>query len=176
VLKYEIAETDKFETICKIYDDCKKSLLEKNIFQWGNWSNNYPNNNYLKESIIKKELHILSDENDIIGSAILNENQSKEWNIINWIDKSNKFLIIHALVICPDYQNMGYGKIFLSYCEQFALQNNFNSMRLDSFSKNLISNNLYTNSGYINQGTVIFNMNPDGNKEYYCYEKLLKNS
>ena len=169
----DLAQICQLSKICRLYDACKEDLLQKNIYQWGEWGNNYPGKDYLNKSINQEELYVLRINNEIVGAVILNENQSKEWNIINWTKIDGKALIIHALVIDPKHQNNGFGKKLIFYCEQYARENKYTSLRLDSFTKNDISNKLYQRFGYKNLGLVIFDMKPEGNKEYYCYEKLI---
>jgi ribosomal protein S18 acetylase RimI-like enzyme len=170
---FEIAKAKQLDKIYKLYSACKEDLLKKNIYQWGEWGNNYPSKDYIKNTINDNDLYILKVNNEIVGAVVLNEKQSKEWNIINWNKINGKVLIIHALVINPKHQEKGYGKKLLLYCEQYAKDNKYSSIRLDSFKKNEISNRLYHKNGYNNLGIVIFDMKPDDNKEYYCYEKLL---
>jgi ribosomal protein S18 acetylase RimI-like enzyme len=118
-------------------------------------------------------MFILKNESKIIGAVILDEKQSKEWENIDWINSDGKSLVIHAFVIDPIHQNKGFGKSLLLFCEQYAKENKYLSIRLDSFKKNNISNRLYQSNGYKNLGTVVFNTKPENNKEYYCYEKIL---
>ncbi len=159
--------------IYDLYDACKKDLLDKKIYQWGPWGNNYPGREYLRGAIEKNELYVLSIDNEIAGAVILNEKQSPEWNRIRWSEPDGRALVIHALVIAPEHQNKGYGGKLLFYCEKYAAENRYAGVRLDSFTKNAASNMLYRRSGYRSVGVVTFDMKPEGNREYYCFEKLL---
>ncbi|MFX1396568.1 MAG: GNAT family N-acetyltransferase [Promethearchaeota archaeon] len=154
-----------------MYADCKTKLLKEDIQQWGDWYDNYPNKVYLEQAIIRENLFILKIENIINGAVILNTDQSHEWKTINW--KLKNPLIIHAFVINPEFQDQGYGKRFLAFCESFARENEYHSIRLDCFIKNEASNKLYKHSGYEDRGLVIFEQKSENNKEYICYEKEL---
>jgi len=167
------ADVNNLDKIDNLYNDCKRDLIKNNIYQWGKWGNNYPNKEFLKNAINQEELFILKCDGEIIGAVVLNENQSREWETINWSKINGKTLVIHALVIDPKQQNRGLGKKLLSLCEQYAKDNRYSCIRLDSFKKNNVSNRLYQSFGYKNIGTVIFDMKPENNKEYYCYEKIL---
>lgn len=128
---FSIAKIEQLNRIYNIYTSCKKDLLDKNIYQWG------------------------------------------EWNNIKWHYNNGKVLIIHALVIDPKQQNKGFGKKLLFYCQDFARKNKYQNIRLDSFAKNQAANMFYQKYGYKKRGVVIFDMKPEGNKEYFCYEKLI---
>jgi ribosomal protein S18 acetylase RimI-like enzyme len=167
------ADINDLNKVHNLYDNCKRDLLKNKIYQWGEWNDNYPDREFLNDAIIQEELFILKYNGEIIGAVVLNENQSREWKIINWSKKDGRALVIHALIIDPKQQNKGFGKKLLSFCEQYAKNNKYSSIRLDSFRKNNISNRLYQGSGYTNVGTVVFDMKPENNKEYFCYEKIL---
>lgn len=167
------AAINQLDQIYGLYDACKQDLLHKQIFQWGDWGNNYPGMEFIKNSIQAGELFILSINKKIVGSVVLNDKQSPEWNGIKWSAAGGKSLVIHALVIDPKQQNKGFGKKLLTYCEEYARKNNYKSIRLDAFKKNDISNRMYQKYGYKNMGIVLFDSKPENNKEYYCYEKLL---
>jgi GNAT superfamily N-acetyltransferase len=172
-MKYEKASLEDLSEVIALYNNCKSYLLKNGIYQWGEWGDYYPNSEYLRNSILDKEMFVLKNGSKIIGAVILDEKQSKEWENIDWINSDGKTLVIHALVIDPIHQNKGFGKVLLLFCEQYAKDNKYFSIRLDSFKKNDISNRLYQSNGYKNLGTVIFDMKPENNKEYYCYEKIL---
>jgi ribosomal protein S18 acetylase RimI-like enzyme len=169
--KADITYLDKIDSL---YNNCKRELLKNNILQWGKWDSNYPGREFLNDAIVQEELFILKYNGEIIGAVVLNENQSREWKTVNWSKIDGKTLVIHALVIDPKQQNRGFGKKLLSLCEQYAKDNGYSCIRLDSFKKNNVSNRLYQSFGYKNVGTVVFNAKPEKNKEYYCYEKILQ--
>jgi len=171
--RFILADIDYLPHLLSLYSNCTNSLLQNNILQWGTWSNNYPNESYIKKSILDKELYILLNESHTVGSVILNQQQSSEWSSIEWHENTGQFLVIHAFVIDPIFQGKGFGKKLMEYCLDFASTNGFNSIRLDSFSKNTASCNLYRKSGFIERGSVIFENKPLDNKEYICFEKKL---
>src|SRR3972149_7888172 len=167
---FRLAELNDLSSLISLYSKCKQTLLYNMILPLGDWYDNYPNEIYLENAIVQHELFVLVFEIQIIGSVILNENQSSEWKSLNWLGFSKQPLVIHALVIDPDHQSKGFGKKLLNHCEGFAKNRNYSSIRLDSFSKNPVSNKLYQNYGYIQIGTVTFDKKPVGNQEYICYQ------
>ena len=171
--RFEVADINCLDSIIMIYSDSKVSLRNEGILQWGDWSDHYPNTSYIIEAILNGELFIFRDDIKILGAVVLNEQQSEEWRTITWINTKEKCLIIHALVVDPVMQGKGYGLKLMRYAEEFALTKNFFSIRLDSFPGNEKSNDLFLKLGYQIVGTVIFNSKPEGNREYYCYEKII---
>ena len=173
MVAFTVAAAVQLQAICTMYDTCKNDLLQKGIYQWGAWGDNYPSREFAVSAINRREMFILCQGGEVVGAVVLNEEQSLEWNSINWQYLAGNVLIIHALVIDPAYQNRGLGRQLLLHCEQYARQNRYHCLRLDSFAGNEKANRLYQQAGYCNSGTVLFDCKPEGNREYHCYEKLL---
>lgn len=90
-----------------------------------------------------------------------------------WSCEKYNSLVIHVMVINPSPQGNGFDSILLENCENYAKTQGFNYIRLDSFSKNIISNQSYLTRDYKNLGIVTFDGKSKGNQKYYCYEKKL---
>jgi ribosomal protein S18 acetylase RimI-like enzyme len=170
---FERAILERSNEINDFYLRCKEALLSKGILQWGEWGDNYPNRWYIRQAIEMHELFILEIDWKLCGAVILNEDQMKEWGSIGWDNTIQRVLVIHAFAIEPEFQGKGFGKKLLLYCEQYAAARGYNGIRLDSFEKNDISNHLYKTNGYRFVGSVMFDEKPEGNKNYFCYEKKL---
>ena len=65
----------------------------------------------------------------------------------------------------------GNGKKLMDFAESFAVENNFISIRLDTFSLNQRNNKFYRSRGYTQLGDVFFPMQSD--LPFHCYEKVL---
>ena len=170
---FQKAQMNQLDDTIELYNSCKSDLLNRNIYQWGKWNDDYPSQNHIHKAISKGQLYHLIIEDELVGAVILNENQSNEWKQVKWTVINGSVLVIHAMVINPKHQNKGFGKRLLVYCEEYAKENRYACLRLDSFTKNPISNKLYQKFGYNKVGVVEFNIKPEGNMEYYCFEKIL---
>jgi GNAT superfamily N-acetyltransferase len=156
------------DEVNEIYLKCRDQLIQNGIFQW---DNQYPNKDYFKECIESKVLFVLMNDSEIIGHVVLNEWESGEWGIIPW--KESKPIMIHSLMINPLFQGKGLGTVFVTRCEECAIEKGYNSIRLDAFSGNEKAIHLYNKLGYQKRGSVSFNSKPDGHQEYICFEKKL---
>lgn len=170
MLKMTKAVTADLNRIEKLYKDCILSLNEKGIYQW---DDRYPNTGTFMSGIESKCQYIFEDDNALIGSVILNENQSAEWNLIPWNYTKGRILVIHALAITPTAQCKGYGQKVLELCEAQGINTCYTAMRLDAFSENQAALRLYEKNGYQKVGEVTFGFKPEGHQVYYCYEKML---
>lgn len=171
MLKMIAATMDDLNRIEELYKKCTLNLIKKGLFQW---DNNYPNINTYINAINDKTQYIFEDDNELIGSAILNEYQSEDWSLVNWNYNDGKILVLHALAINPSIQGKGYGQKVLKHCESYGLEKGYMFMRLDVFSENQVAIRLYEKNEYKKAGEAIFDFKPKEHQKYLCYEKKLK--
>lgn len=169
MLRIEVAKNEDLESIEQLFIDCKADLLQKGICQW---DDNYPNKDYFTSCIEEKELCILRHDEKIVGAVVLNDYQVPEWQNVEWTKENGTYFVIHSLAIHPDYQSGGYGSKLLSFCEVYALDKNYDGIRLDAFSENNTALKFYEKHGYSKKGELIFSFKPEGHQRYFCYEKL----
>ncbi len=171
-IKIILATEKHLESIDEMYKACINDLNDKGLLQW---DETYPNREFFLKWINNKELYILMTESKIIGAVALNEEQAPEWNSVKWKNKKGRDLVIHALAIHPDFQNNGYGKIIYNFCEDFAIKNTYNGIRLDAFSENKNALEFYKRKGFEKTGEVYFTFKPKGHQCYFCFEKIFDN-
>lgn len=134
-----------------MYMECKKDLLQKQIYQW---DDSYPTRETISYHLENNELCCLYEDDSIVGAVVLNDWQSAEYKLIDWSKKEGHFLIVHSFVIHPISQGKGYSKVLLSFWENEAQQKNYNGIRLDAFTGNPVSLRLYETNNYICRGAV----------------------
>ncbi|WP_243525053.1 GNAT family N-acetyltransferase [Bacillus pseudomycoides] len=152
-----------------MYMECKKDLLQKQIYQW---DDSYPTRETISYHLENNELYCLYEDDSIVGAVVLNDWQSAEYKLIDWSKKEGHFLIVHSFVIHPISQGKGYSKVLLSFWENEAQQKNYNEIRLDAFTGNPVSLRLYETNNYICRGAVYFSSKPNPYNWYNCYEKI----
>lgn len=173
LLKMFEATLDDLNRIDKLYKVCTLNLNERGLYQW---DDRYPSISTYIKSISDKCQYIFEDDDILIGSVILNEIQSEEWNSITWNYIEGKILIIHALAINPTVQGQGYGQKVLELCEAHGIRNGYTAIRLDVFSENEAAIRLYEKNAYQSVGEVTFDFKPEGHQKYYCYDKVITSS
>ncbi len=155
------------EQIFEMFDKCKMAMELENIFQW---TDSYPNHDIIINDINNNDLYELSEEEKLLGVICLNVSQDPAYKTIDWHDRNGKVLIIHRLAINPLFQNKGLAKELMNFAENFAVINNFTSIRLDAFSGNKKALKLYEGRGYMNRGEVNFH---GRDLPFFCFEKML---
>ena len=78
---------------------------------------------------------------------------------------------MHRLAIHPKFQGRGLALKLMNFANEFANQNNCESIRLDTFSGNPRNNKFYILQGYTKIGEIYFRNQSD--MPFNCYEKIL---
>ena len=102
---------------------------------------------------------------------MLSDCKDDSYKDVKWLTKDFKNLYVHRLAVDPDYQKKGHGRRLMDFAESFAVENNFTSIRLDTFSLNHRNNKFYKSRGYTQLGDVFFPIQSD--LPFHCYEKVL---
>ena len=132
------------------------------------WDENYPNAAVIAGDMPGGNLWCLKVPDRMAGIISLNEVQPPVYHGIDWIDRTGPPLVVHRLCIHPDFQRKGLAKRLLNFAQDFAAQNGYSSIRLDTFRYNHPAIALYTALGYQRRGEVTFRR-----RGFYCYEKIL---
>ena len=168
MIKIELAEINDINYIMKMIHDCANDLIDKNIFQW---NEKYPSRDIFLSDIEKKNLFILKNNSGIIGCIALSHEKDIEYTDVKWLTKDDKNLYLHRLAVDPKFQKKGIGKLLMDFAEDFARDNKFKSVRLDTFSKNERNNRFYRSRKYTKLDDVYF-LN-QSEFPFHCYEKIL---
>ena len=168
MIKIELAEINDINDIMKMIHDCANDLIGKNIFQW---NEKYPSKDIFLSDIEKKNLFILKNNSGIIGCIALSHEKDIEYTDVKWLTKDDKNLYLHRLAVDPKFQKKGIGKLLMDFAEDYARNNKFISVRLDTFSKNERNNKFYKSRKYTKLDDVYF---PNQSEfPFHCYEKIL---
>lgn len=158
---------DRLNEVFAIYKDCKAALDKQGIFQW---TDKYPVLSIVEADIQLKELYGMIEGGKCIGLICLNEEQSPQYEAVEWQYTCDKILVVHRLAVAPDYQKQGIGRQLMDFAENFAKENGYAAIRLDSYSVNTRSVALYSNRGYSNCGQIFFEGRPH---PFFCFEKQI---
>lgn len=161
------SEQDLYQLL-SVVKSCGKNLIEQGIFQW---NEKYPSVEDLRNDIELQELWKLEFENTIVGLIVITEIEDAEYKQVKWLTKNQKHLYIHRLAVHPNFQGKGFAQKLMDFAEKFAIENNYNSIRLDTFSQNKRNQQFYEKRNYIKLESIYF---PNQSEfPFYCYEKIL---
>ena len=155
-------------TIKKLTESCAIALQEKGIFQW---NEHYPSRERLSRDITLEELFLIEEASEILGIIVLTPVIDKEYVPVAWLTPGGNNLYVHRLAVHPKVWGKSYGQKLMDFAEAFAVENNFQSVRLDTFSQNQRNQKFYESRGYKRLGNIYFPKQSD--QPFYCYEKVL---
>lgn len=167
-MKIRLARKEESNKVFDIYLDAKQKLEESGIYQWNDY---YPTLQLIENDIENRYLYVIEENNLLYGAVNISEIQEKAYAKINWEFTIGKVLVVHRLVISPHHRGVGLGRQLMDYVEQYALINDYASIRLDVYSKNELATLMYKKRGYLTRGTVSF---PKRTFPFYCMEKEIK--
>lgn len=163
-----LAKSTEIEQIMGITRACAKKMIANNIYQW---NEHYPTPDAFKKDLARAELYILEQETKIIGCIVLSTLKDEEYDGVSWLTADSKNLYIHRLAVHPEYQHLGHAKALMDFAEEFARNQQFTSIRLDTFSKNPRNQKFYKNRGYQRLGSIYFPKQSEF--PFYCFELVL---
>ncbi|TRO67440.1 GNAT family N-acetyltransferase [Christiangramia sabulilitoris] len=146
---------------------CAEAMINKGIFQW---NQHYPSLERLREDIRKDELYVLLTGQKIVGIIVITPDKDKEYEHVDWRSKTENSLYIHRLATHPDHWGKGYARKLMDFAETYARTHNFESVRLDTFSRNSRNQRFYEDRGYQRLGNIYFPKQSE--HPFYCYELL----
>ncbi|MEN1786270.1 MAG: GNAT family N-acetyltransferase [Bacteroidota bacterium] len=163
-----LASAKDLEALMVLTGACAQHMISKGIFQWNEY---YPPLSAFERDIEREELYVLEFDKTIQGCIVISTFKDAEYIPIQWLSKTEKNLYIHRLAIHPSLQGQGYAQKLMDYAESLARQQQFESIRLDTFSQNKRNQKFYEMRGYQRLGNIYFPKQSE--HPFYCYELLL---
>ena len=105
----------------------------------------YPRRETAEEAIKRDDIFVMEDEEDIVGSGIINKEQVDVYEEAKWEYKAkdSEVMVLHTLVIDPDKSSKGYGKKFVEFYEDYAREKGCKYLRMDTNERNKPARSLY---------------------------------
>ena len=147
---------------------CAQHMISKGIFQW---NEHYPNRSAFEKDAQRNELYVLEIDDTVIGIIVLSTHMDQEYKDVQWLTENNNHLYVHRLAIQPKHQGQGHAQQLMDFAENYAKVNNFDSIRLDTFSQNPRNQKFYEQRGYQRLGSIYFPKQSE--HPFYCYELVL---
>ena len=156
------------DTIMAMTKACAKHMISKGIYQWNEY---YPNKDAFVKDVRRNELFVLEINGEIMGLLVISTLMDNEYQSIDWLTDNKNNIYIHRLAVHPAFQGKGYAQQLMDFAEAYAIENNYTSIRLDTFSQNKRNQNFYELRGYKRLGDIYFPKQSE--YPFYCYELVL---
>jgi len=162
------ASISDLEHIYSLTKSCGEHMISNGIFQW---NEKYPSNEVLQKDIELQQIWKLEKNETIIGIIVLTKIEDKEYLNVKWLVKNANNIYVDRLAVLPNYQGKGHAQKLMDFAENYALNNKYSSIRLDTFSQNTRNQLFYEKRNYTKLENIYF---PNQSEHpFYCYEKVL---
>ncbi len=167
-MNIRIANKDDLDGLKKLFEEVVNDLNNiKKIDML--WNDEYPFCKF-EQDILNKEMYVIENENEIIGSFVISDCYDTEYDNIEWKSNNKKYFYLNRLAILPTEQGKGYAKKAMEFIENYAINNNYEAIRLTVYENNIYAIKLYEKFGFekIEKGYWQYE-----DKIYIGYEKIL---
>lgn len=158
------AEWKDIDAIEQIYNDIHTA--EESSAQTIGWIRGvYPVRKTAEDALKRGDLFVQEDQGQIVGAGIINQTQVDVYALGEWEHdaKDAEVSVLHTLVISPKASGKGYGKAFIAFYENYAIEHGCMELRIDTNARNVTARAMYKKLGYKEIGIVptAFNGIPD---------------
>lgn len=145
----QLSTSDDIPKIMTIIKDAKAYLASQKIEQW---QKGYPNTEQIENDIKNGESYIVvNDKEQVIATAMFTSNREPTYKIIdgNWrIDESNAYGVIHRMAIKKEFRKFGLATFMFHEFHLQLLENNIQSLKIDTHEENIGMQSLIKKLGY----------------------------
>lgn len=136
----------------------------------------YPTEDTAADALAKGSLYVLERDGAVLAAARIDQIQAPAYREANWMYEApdEDVLVLHTLTVDPAAMNKGCGPEFMAYYEEYARENGFGHLRIDTNARNTYAREFYHRLGYREAGIVpcVFNGLKDVN--LVCLEKSVQ--
>ena len=145
------------DAVCRIYDQIH-TAEERGEAAIGWQRGVYPERETAEAALARGDLFVQEQNGEIVGTAILNQNQVDSYAGANWRYDApdSEVMVLHTLVIDPEAKSRGLGREFAAFYEGYALAHGCRYLRIDTNARNARARCFYQKLGYAEIGTFIF--------------------
>ncbi|MBI9008611.1 MAG: GNAT family N-acetyltransferase [Tenericutes bacterium] len=127
----ELAKKEDIEEISLLAKKTRTHMLEMGLFQW---IGDYPNQAHFLTDYNNLGLYIYKEDSKIIASITVLEENEEAYKEIVW--KKNHSLVIHRMIVDPEFQKQGIAKQMFGYAIELGKRLNYESIKIDTHPDN----------------------------------------
>ena len=173
IRKAEIKDLDAVDRLYREIHDAEASGL----ITTGWIREIYPVRATAEAALSRNDLFVLEDAGHILGSGIINQVQVDVYEGAPWKHQvpDDRVCVLHTLVISPAARGNGYGREFIRFYEDYALQHGCTELRIDTNERNLAARAMYSKYGYQEISIVPTTFNGIAGVNLVLLEKQIQN-
>jgi GNAT superfamily N-acetyltransferase len=168
-MKNETFRKAALEDADDIWEILRRAIARRKEDGSNQWQDGYPNPEAVQKDICNGHGFVMCRGDVVLGYAALLINDEPEYDNLEgaWLTHED-FVVFHRVAISENHLGKGLAKKMFGHIEDFAKQNNINSVKADTNFDNPAMLYLFESCGYHFCGTVYFRGSPRK-----AYEKVL---
>lgn len=154
------ADERDLDAVSRIYDKIH-SEEEAGRLSTGWIRDIYPVRQTAAAACDRGDLFVLENQDQILGSAIINQDQHPSYAQGKWQIKADpgQVMVLHTLAIDPAVTGRGLGREFINFYASHAKNNYCACLRMDTNARNLKARAIYARYGFTEAGVVRIDFN-----------------
>ena len=147
---------------------------EQNDPSFPHWKKEtHPSDEMIQNSIDRKELYVLSDDEKITACVIANAEKVDGYSDAPWQIDSDEVIVLHVLAVHPDHRGKGLARKLVENVIEQERKAGKKALRLDVIENNTTAEKLYQKLGfqYIQTKTLYYDV--VGEMMFKLYELVL---
>jgi len=132
------------DCVLGITKSCARHMIKQGVYQW---NEQYPDRDSFVNDVKNNELYVYLEKEKVVGCISLCNEMDEVYMAVRWKTINLNSLYIHRLAVHPNFQKKGVGKALMDFAENFARKKDYESVRLDTFSKNKRNLKFYNGQG-----------------------------
>jgi N-acetylglutamate synthase-like GNAT family acetyltransferase len=165
------AEISEAERILEFYRNVIDSLNGTRFRP--KWNESYPDRQYIEKSIEKGEMHVCTENGNIVSCIVLNDRLDAEYDDVGWNAGSGEIAAIHTFAVNPDCAGRGIGTEIFHQIKCDAIKNDRKAIRIDIIDGNLGAQGFFEKLGFEYVDTVEVFHESVGLEKFHLYEYVL---
>ena len=162
-----LAQKSDLDRVLQITRLCAREMESRKVFQW---NEHYPDRQSFVNDINNSELYVYCIEDMVIGCVSICAFMDEVYSKVSWKTDGKNSVYIHRLAVDPKHQKQGIGSKLMDFAENESKLSGVESIRLDTFSQNIVNQNFYEKRGYVKLDDIYFPLQSE--HPFHCYELL----
>lgn len=154
----------------KIWQILQQAILRRKNDGSKQWQDGYPNPETVQTDIEKGIGYVLTENNEVVAYSAIIFNDEPAYDAIEgkWLS-NGEFNVVHRVAVSDEVAGKGFATEIFRRIEDFSIQNNIFSIKVDTNFDNLAMLHILKKLGYIYCGEVYFR-----GSARKAFEKILK--
>jgi GNAT superfamily N-acetyltransferase len=155
-MNYQFRKATESE-IPRIWEILQQAIARRKADGSNQWQDGYPNPDVIKRDIEREIGYVLTDDEHIIGYSAVLKNDEPAYSELegNWLT-NGEFVVVHRVAVADSHLGKGFAKKILTFVEEFAIQNEIFSIKIDTNFDNIPMLKIVEKLGYVYCGEVYF--------------------